>query len=71
MSSTALDSPNRPARAWASATALAIWALLSVLTWRMAVLPHQPLAFHPFTMVDFRDSVWIPLDDFLRQGGIP
>ncbi|GAA1389943.1 hypothetical protein GCM10009599_05600 [Luteococcus peritonei] len=47
-----------------------VWLALSVLAWRNVVLPDEPLAFGPFTMVDFRDSVWIPLDDFVH-GGIP
>lgn len=57
-------------RGWSGLTVLLLWLALAPLVWCNALLPDDPISFHAFSLVDFRDSVWIPVDDFAR-GGIP
>ena len=61
---------NRAVTAWT----LLAWALLTTL-WCSLILPRmvgptQPPPFQDFSLVDFRDTVWIPARDF-AAGGVP
>lgn len=55
---------------WPLATGFLLWAAISCLLVTRVAPPGYRLSFEPFTMVDFRDSVWIPVHDFVH-GGVP
>lgn len=56
--------------AWSVATAMGLWLVLGTLVAVRATGPDDVISFHPFSQVDFRDSVWLPVLHFM-DGGIP
>lgn len=55
---------------WSVATAMGLWLVLGTLVAVRATGPDDVISFHPFSLVDFRDSVWLPVLHFM-DGGIP